>query len=402
MIQRSRTARAWALATLLAVPAILPAQEPPKVTLGGQLRPRLETRTPVRGSRDTFTSLRVRGSLEAHLEGGVRVFVQLQDVRLFGEEGNTLTDYRADALDLHQGWVELAEVPGIGGTARIGRQEMVFGEQRLVGAVDWAQQGRSFDGLRYTTPSLGGFKPDLFVMRLQEATASTQEDDATFFGAYGRLGLEEGGTVDLYALATTDSREEGTNEATLGALWTGGAGPVDFRLEGSLQTGERHGEDVSAFMVGGRAGTKVRETVTLTLWYDFLSGDEDPDDGEIGVFSTLFATNHPFYGLADYFTDIPLHTGGLGLQDAAVKVAWAPAPGTTLSADLHSFRTTQEGDLSTRSLADELDLTLTHRLTSALTVTGGYSFVDARDGMKELGRLEENAHWAYLMLNAAF
>jgi hypothetical protein len=155
-------------------------------------------------------------------------------------------------------------------------------------------------------------------------------------------------------------------------------------------------------MVGGRAGLAVKEGATLTLWYDLLSGDEDQTDDEVGVFSTLFATNHPFYGLADYFTDIPLHTGGLGLQDLALKLALAPRPHTDVNVDLHTFRTAEQGSLSTRSLANELDLTLVRRLSPAFSVMAGYSFVQARKGMKELERLEADAHWAYLMLNARF
>jgi hypothetical protein len=77
-------------------------------------------------------------------------------------------------------------------------------------------------------------------------------------------------------------------------------------------------------------------------------------------------------------------------------------PRTGLKLDLHSFRTAEEGDLSTRSLAQEVDLTLTHRLSAAFSFTGGYSFVQAKDGIKELERLSENAHWVYLMLNTVF
>jgi hypothetical protein len=63
------------------------------------------------------------------------------------------------------------------------------------------------------------------------------------------------------------------------------------------------------------------------------------------------------------------HTGGLGLQDAAVKLALTPSPCTGLNVDFHMFRTARPGSLSTRELANELDLTLTHRLSRALTVT---------------------------------
>ena len=279
---------------------------------------------------------------------------------------------------------------------------MPLGEQRLVGAVDWAQQGRSFDGFRYTTPSMGKLKVELFGMRLQEASASTHEDDASFVGAYGTMGLSGAGTLDLYGLFTHESRDDGNEERTFGGLWKGRVGPLNLRLEGSLQSGTRNGTDVSAYMVGARAGMTVLENATVTLWYDHLSGDEDPSDDQIGVFNTLFATNHAFYGLADYFLNVPAHTGGLGLNDAAVKLALTLFPWTDLNLDLHRFQTAQEGSLSTRALANELDLTLIHRLSQDLTLVSGYSYVQAKDGMKELGRLSEDAHWLYLMLNAVF
>lgn len=155
-------------------------------------------------------------------------------------------------------------------------------------------------------------------------------------------------------------------------------------------------------MMGVRAGTQIHESATATLWYDYLSGDDDPDDVEIGVFNTLFATNHAFYGLADFFLNIPVHTGGLGLKDAAVKFVIVLSPKTGLKVDLHNFQSAKEGNLSTQSLANEVDLTLTYQLSSALTVMGGYSYVQAKDGIKELERLSENAQWAYLMLSAAF
>jgi hypothetical protein len=387
---------------LLAPPPLVSAQESVEIDFGGQIRPRAEGRTPVDGSWNAFTSMRVRAALDASLEGNVGVFIQVQDVRLFGEEESTLTDYSADNFDLHQGFLQLESVPGLGGMARVGRQELALGEQRLVGAVNWTQQGRSFDGIRYTTPMVSGFTFDLFAMKLQEETADTQELDASFLGAYGTLPTGDAGSLDLYGLFTTDSREDNDAQVTVGGLWKGRAGPLDIRLEGSLQTGEREGTSVSAFMVGARAGTRIFDFATATLWYDYLSGDEDPTDDEIGVFSTLFATNHAFYGLADYFLDIPAHTGGLGLRDAAIKVSFDLPRDATLKVDFHDFRTAEEGDLSTQALANELDLTLSYRMAEPLTLVTGYSWVRAREGIKQLERLSEDAQWAYVMLDAVF
>jgi hypothetical protein len=268
--------------------------------------------------------------------------------------------------------------------------------------VNWTQQGRSFDGIRYTTPGASGRKLDLILTKLREETADTQDWESSFAGAYGTLPLGKAGTAEIFGFVTTDGREDNGSEFTFGALWKGLAGPIDFRAEGSLQRGERDGTQVSAYMFGLRAGGKVHESTTITLWYDHLSGDGDPEDEEVGVFNTLFATNHAFYGSADLFLNIPLHTGGLGLRDAAIKFAFVLTPKNNLRVDFHNFTTAEAGTLSTRSLANELDLTITHRLTSALSASAGYSFVQAKDGIEELGRLSENSQWVFVMLNAGF
>ena len=266
---------AWQTGSLLAVLAVagpLSAQQP-EIKLSGQVRPRLEGRTPVNDSWDLFTSMRVRAALEARLESQVRVFVQFQDVRIFGEEGNTLGDYRADNFDLHQGYLELGAVPKVGGVFRVGRQEMALGEQRLVGAVNWAQQARSFDGARYTTPALGKVRLDVFGMKLRDETAGTQEFDSNFLGAWGNLDMEEIGSLDLFGLFVTDSRDQGSDLQTFGALWRATAGPLRLRVEGSLQGGSRGGENVSAHMLGISAGGDISDKGTLTVLFDHLSGD---------------------------------------------------------------------------------------------------------------------------------
>jgi hypothetical protein len=399
-MKRTVTAFGMGVALIVAT-TVLSAQED-QLTFGGQVRPRLESRAQGEGTRETFTSMRVRAQVQALLGDAGQVFIQLQDVRYFGEEANTLGDFRADALDLHQGYLEIGPGSGIGGTLRVGRQVLALGEERLVGAVEWTQQGRSFDGARFTASPTGTLKVDLLAMKLQEKSSATFDFDGDFLGAYGTVDLKAGGSLDLYGLLTRNSRPGGSDEHTVGGLWKAEAGPVGLRLEGSLQGGRREGAEVSAYMVGGRAGMAIHEKATLILWYDHLSGDNDPNDDEVKVFNTLFATNHAFYGAADYFLNIPLHTGGLGLRDAAVKLAVNPTESTELKVDLHAFSTAAGGELTTRRLARELDLTLTHRMAPGLTAVGGYSFVQARDGIKELGRLEENAHWAYLMLNAVF
>ena len=392
-------------ANLLALAAIGVAGASPlsaqDLTFHGQVRPRYESRDPAGTGRDGFTSMRVRASIEAALEKGLTIFVQLQDVRRFGEEGSTLADFSADNFDVHQAYLRYKGQKADWLTTTIGRQQTAFGGQRLVGAVDWAQQGRAFDGVRFDVGREWGALA-LIGYTLADASTPAHDADAELFGAYATVADVGPGALELYLLYDRGDGTDETHQQTFGARYAFG-GQVSGRVEGSFQTGDRSGSSVSAFMFGGRVGTTFAEgKAGVTAWYDYLSGDDDPTDDEVGVFSTLYATNHKFYGFADVFLDIPVHTGGAGLQDMAVKFSWTPTDRVRLGADLHSFSAAEQGLLSTSHFANELDLTLTHRYTPNLTMVTGLSFVMQDDALEEIGRLSEDMTWFYVMLNAVF
>ena len=193
------------LSALLVAGASLPlhAQE---VTLGGQVRPRFEYREPAGDGDDGATSMRVRVNLSALLERNVRVFIQLQDVRFFGEETNTLGDFSADNLDLHQGYLELNHSGDAGFALRVGRQEVNFGGQRLVGVVGWTQQARSFDGARGWYDWAKG-SVHFFGFKTGEATSAAVSEDSEFSGAYAQFREVGGGNLELYGFFRRDLRQ---------------------------------------------------------------------------------------------------------------------------------------------------------------------------------------------------
>ncbi len=396
------------LAITLASSLLLPSgtsdlaaqQVGPQPVLSGQLRPRFEFRDPVGGGLDDFTSMRVRLGLRHRIDRDLAVFIQLQDVRIWGEETSPLLDYRADNLDLHQGYLTYRGASFDWLTTTIGRMETNFGGQRLVGAVDWTQQGQSFDGVRFDVDA-GPMQWALVGYVISDETAPTNTADADLFGAYGTLHEIGPGMLDLYWLYHRVNDVTESDEHALGARYQY-SGAVDGRFEFTVERGQRAGVDVSAFMFGGRLGRPFADgRVTVTLWYDYLSGD-DPATPEVEVFNTFFGTNHKFYGFADLFLNIPAHTGGAGLQDMAIKLAANPARRITAGLDLHSFRVSEQGALSGAHLADEVDLTLTHRYSDNLAATMGLSRVWQDGPLGEIGRLSEDMTWFYLMLSATF
>jgi hypothetical protein len=380
----------------------LPNANAQDITVGGQVRPRFEFRNPELGGTvsDAFTSMRTRGDITAALEGGLKVFVQFQDVRLWGEEESTLDDFSANNFDLHQGWLEIRSSKGTQFFGRAGRQETNFGGQRLVGAVDWTQQGRSFDGIR--TGAIGGFgSVDLVAYKLAEATDPDIDSDSELFGGYAALANILGGTLDAYALYDRIGGTPKTSRATVGARLHGRRASITYRIEGSYQLGTASDLDVTAFMVGARVGATFGK-ISLTGWYDYLSGDDDPTDGKSNVFNTLFATNHKFYGIADLFLNIPVHTGGLGLQDFAIKGSFTPIAPVLIGLDVHHFRTAKQGSLTSSRYGEEIDLVGRYVYNQYFTVSGGLAYVVQGPAWSELGRLGENMIWTYVMLDMKF
>lgn len=397
---RFRANVAIVLASIITViPGQIGAQD---VSMHGQVRPRSEIRDLGDDSEsEAFTSMRVRADFLAAMERGVSVFVQLQDVRIWGEETNTLSDFSADQLDLHQGYVRVVFGDDQRLAATVGRQETNLGGQRLVGAVGWTQQGRSFDGLRVRSDEGWGSVEALAYKLREGALAGVEEAD--LLGLYGVVDLNELHKADLYVLYNSEAQPLDTDQTTFGARLHGAVDRFMYRGELSLQRGQRRGGDVSAFMMGARVGTGFHEgRGALAVWYDYLSGDDAPTDGTVRVFDTLFATNHKFYGFADLFLNIPVHTGGLGLQDAAIKGSYQLSESTRIAGDLHHFSLAKETSLGNATLGQEADLTLTYGFTENLGVTAGHSVVFGADALREIGRGDGTLQFGYLMLNATF
>lgn len=131
-------------------------------SLSGQLRPRAELRDgygilPAKGYKAAgFVSQRTRLMFNYHAS---RIIFQttVQDVRLWGQDASTISINDGNRLGLHEAWAELIlfnkkdtsikSSPFDYLALKVGRQELVYDDERLLGNLDWAQQGRRHDAL---------------------------------------------------------------------------------------------------------------------------------------------------------------------------------------------------------------------------------------------------------------
>ncbi len=382
---------------------------------------------------NVYTYLRSRLGVRAEPARGVRIVAQLQDSRVFGAETNS-TISNPDAFELHQGYVELAtNWRSRDLVVRVGRQEVMFANERLVGAVDWSNTARAFDGVRvFLTP--GGAKAgterwtaSAFVAAVEErgrkfgaTTASGTAQDSlpnhNVAGLYASRALT-GGMAELTALYDAGMHYRTfiqSNRATLDARIRKGAGkPIGFEVEGAWQTGSQRyqaagaavaeAQDVNAWLVGARLTRPAapNRRVTAALGVDMLSGDANPSDGSYSAFNTMFATNHPFYGLMDLFLDPAARTVDRGLIDALVSTAITLPPRTTLRVELHHFAP-QAG--SRAEIGWEMDVTVPVRISTIALFETGYTAFRAGPAALAMGLGTNNSvrQWMYAQLKASF
>ncbi|UCD37739.1 MAG: alginate export family protein [Fidelibacterota bacterium] len=393
-----RDFRSAVMAGLLMV-TVLAAQA--QWELGGQIRYRFESSNRD-FHQDTKASnvnlLRSRLNVTLSAAENVTGFFQLQDSRTFGEETWTM-DGDADQMDLHQGFIHFTDLLHAPIDLKVGRMEVIYGPERLIGAVGWSNVGRSFDGAvlklrqqRFTT--------DLFYFKEKEVELPRDSLDTNVQGIYADLNLVNNHTTQAFLIRqqTIDRR----NIYTTGLYVKGEIGPVAHEIEAAYQFGEQnppHELSYSAYLVAINLSyslSRLPLQPMLSAGIDYLSGDDDIMDNTSKVFYTMYATNHKYYGYMDYFITIAPSTLHLGLTDIHGKVSLQPLEHTKLHLAYHIFRASQSYGTGDKDFLQELDLTLNYSYTSNVSMVGGASLAWPGEIFKSR-RGSDMATWLYLM-----
>jgi hypothetical protein len=373
-----------------------------------------------RGDHELGIDQRARLTVRASAFGRVGVYLEFQDVRAWGSEPNTATT--TPNTGLHQGFVDWKAADWL--DVRVGRQELSYGEDRLIGNLDWAQAARAFDGvfLRFTASATTTV--DAFAMMLRPpawlvptAGARFHDSGQFFYGAYGRFRPSEVLGVDAYALglhndAGTAAAGPGpdTNLATLGArlAWTPGA--LALVGEGAFQTGH---QGAALILAGAFAARGTYTFAAPGQWYvgaEVLgaSGDGDATDGVQRTFNQLFPTGHAHLGFIDYvgWQNVLGFKGTVGVRPF----------GAHLWLDVHHFRFWDPRGASftaagapfiaanplrtNGNLGTEVDLNATLPITPHLALAGAFAVFLPGGGAQSRGTSPST--WGFLSLRSQF
>jgi hypothetical protein len=395
-----------------------------KLTVGGQYRLRYENQTDLDLDDDTrpdtndFFSQRARFSLGFDFSDRLAFFLQVQDAREWGEEATTLDD-TADGLDMHQAWVELRDLCCLGGTLRLGRQEMVLGDQRLVGALDWKTQARSFDGIHQKW-TCERDTLQAWAMQVRETiTPATVNDDQWFVGLQGTRKFDDALLADLYLmLLHDDGLTPGTSASryTLGTRWVWKSASWEAGAELATQFGEQAGADIPI-------GDAYAAHVHLTRSFDgdkkpwvraelnVASGD-DPATADRERFVNLFPTVHAHWGMMDV-------ANWENLWNPMLQFGIKPCDKCDLALSWNWFRAMEGRDsfggpnatliaantTDSRTIGNEIDLVWTRALdlgtSSKTTFQLGYGVFLPGAAPDAVGR-DTAGHFAYAQFDLRF
>jgi len=395
-------------------------------SFGGEVRARVESWQDfafVNGNDDTFLLGRARLYGDLHVGEFFRVFVEGISAHVTDRDlpgGRRTLD--VDVLDVHNAFADLRIPLGAADgavTLRIGRQELLFGKQRLVSPLPWANAMRSWDAARAIV-ELEGWRVDAFYSRyipVQSYEFNDWGPGSNFYGVYGAGGVEILETplaLDLYVLGLDrddvvfNGSAGDEDRYSLGTRLGGALGEsgFDFDVEGTYQLGKVGSADVSAWSLASEVGYRLRETAgtpRLHLGFDYASGDDAPADGKVETFNQLFPLGHAYLGTMDFI-------GRQNVIDASAGVSVKPTAKLTMKLAGHLFwRASNDdavynpgggvlraGSLSNRSeVGQEVDLTGTFAVNRHLTLEGGYSHFFPGDVIEDSGP-DEDVDWFYL------
>ena len=393
----------------------VPAGDHWLMSTGGDLRTRYndETNARLTGRGDTYQTFRARAYADVWYEDLFRVYGEF----LYGD--SIWQDLPPLARDVNRGElqqlfvdVKLLELGAKDNPVyvRLGRQELLYGSQRLISTNEWGDARTKFQGVKgfYRSDKLDA---DLFVVQpvpVFPGRFDSVDNNVVFTGVWTTYKPKKGTSVDAYYLnldntnpnvARGQFRSGSLNTNTLGGRYYDrfdGGFLVD--LEGAFQFGSWADQAILAQFASVNLGYHFKDVwATPTVWasYDYASGDPDPNrTGQRRTFNQLFQFGHYYWG----FTDV---VGGQNIRDWNIQAYAYPAKWLTTGIQYHVFRLDSNKDalynfagaplrrdpsgLAGDDVGNGIDLLANFHLTDRQDVFVSYSRLFSGDFIKRTG-----------------
>ncbi|MGA2352745.1 MAG: alginate export family protein [Terracidiphilus sp.] len=304
---------------------------PKWATLDMQLRAREENQssdTYTAGNDAVYVLTRIWGGLELRPTKSLTAYVQFVDAHALGLPLFYVAANQRDVFDGRQAFLEFHTKD-----VKIfaGRQELRYGNERLVGISNWTNTSRTWDGFLGRIGDKN--RLDLFstsVVAIHASSLDKHGAGLTFHGAVGTITTWVPHTVlqpfmyfKAFPRVQNQQKTYGTEtEVTSGAEVSGKyPGGFYFDTLGAIQRGTYASNSISSGAGVVKAGIfeqKVGWKPRLGGEYDYASGNPLTNPYRIGTFDQLYPSNHNVFGLTDLF-------GFQNIKQERINLDLAPA-----------------------------------------------------------------------------
>jgi hypothetical protein len=403
------------------------------LALGGEFRWRHmhEVDSRFTGKNNDYDLTRSRFDVDICYRDIVRIYAEIIDARATSEDLPPLAIdrnyFNIQNLFADVKTIELLDTPVY---LRVGRQELLYGSQRLISPLDWANTRRPpFDGFKGFWHS-EKLDVDLFCVRPTVVSATnpapfdSADDKQTFAGIFTTYRPAKSQSIDVYYLYLDNEHpiflgqtigrvtpKAGMNVSTIGARYYGDSHNVMWDFEGMYQFGDYStNQDISAgsFTAGlGYHFGDLPMNPQIWVYNDWYSGDHNPNATDThGTFNQLFPFAHYYLG----FTDL---VGQQNIDDLHLNFCLNPVKWITFTTEYHVYRLDAAKDFLYNSagvgtlrdptgkagtdVGTELDLTANFHLSQHQDIFIGWSKLYAGAFVKATSHNNRSPELAYFM-----
>ena len=390
-----------------------------QLTVDAELRPRMEYRHGFKRlfadneEPAAFVSQRTRLNT-GYTSEKLTFFLSLQDVRVWGDVPQlNIADKNGNGIGIHQAWGEILFHEKF--SLKLGRQEILYDDQRIFGNVGWAQQARSHDAALFSY-SENDFKLHVglaFIQDAENVVGTTLRTPGTYKSLLFAWLHQDWQRFQANFLLLNNGQQfidevnSNNNETrysqTFGTHLTYKKGKLDLISNLYYQLGkDLANNDLSAYLLALEASYKPTQTWSVVLGSELQSGNDNgaPSNGDNNAFTPLYGTNHKFNGFMDYFY-VGNHSNNVGLLDFYIKTKAVLNQKSGLSIALHYFVSPSEiAPNVSNQLGTEINLVYSYTLDQTISFSGGSSHLFAAEGMEAIkNNFDGNTNnWGWVMI----
>lgn len=386
---------------LLAIPLKTKAQ----LNVDAQLRNRFEIRNGYKSLSaegeiaSVFISQRTRLNFSYETDY-LKVKIAPQDVRVWGDEQlhSSTAVYGDDAsLSLFEGYAELK----LGNLAwlSIGRQQLVYDNQRLLAARNWNQNGIAYDAV------VMKFSKGDWNIHAGSSWNSISETTKNNLYLPDRIkslnfiwlnhNITENIKFSLMHISSGITKTDSTNN--LDFRHTTGL-YAEYKKNGFNFSGNiyyQYGKNQSGISIRALlADTDISfKTSNLTsgLNIGYLSGNQQTGNSMTTdhLFDVLYGGRHRFFGVLDYFSSFASNTKEAGLADYSLYFDFKLSKKARVCNTGHYFQLAQTNPLtpSDKNLGFENDIVLKYKFATWGIMESGYAFFIPTETLKTMQKV---------------